>query len=85
METMETRSSVRNALPLKGIGGCADGGWTFVDAVKSGKVSLENLLGEWRDRFEEDDEKATREVLTLVLQVRICSWNWSLVVDVAWW
>ncbi|KAF4150115.1 STAG domain-containing protein [Phytophthora infestans] len=41
---------------------------SLFDAVKNGKVSLENLLSEWRDRFEEDDENATREVLNLVLQ-----------------
>ncbi|KAG6966418.1 hypothetical protein JG687_00004852 [Phytophthora cactorum] len=45
-----------------------DFGVVYVEAIKSGKASLENLLSEWRDRFEEDDEKATREVLNLVLQ-----------------
>lgn len=41
---------------------------SLFDAIKNGKVSLENLLSEWRDRFEEDDENASREVLNLVLQ-----------------
>ncbi|KAE9235653.1 hypothetical protein PF004_g9050 [Phytophthora fragariae] len=45
-----------------------DDGASLFDAIKSGKVSLETLLSEWRDRFEEDDEKATKEVLNLVLQ-----------------
>eukprot|EP00644_Phytophthora_capsici_P008195 jgi/Phyca11/20261/fgenesh1_pg.PHYCAscaffold_60_\ len=43
-------------------------GDALFDALKSGKASLENLVGEWRNRFEENDEKATREVLDLVLQ-----------------
>ena len=41
-----------------------------VEAVRSGKASLEKLLSEWRDRFELDEDKATRQVLELVLQVR---------------
>ncbi|ETM41884.1 hypothetical protein, variant 1 [Phytophthora nicotianae] len=41
---------------------------SLFEAIKGGKASLENLMSEWRDRFEDDDEKATREVLNLVLQ-----------------
>lgn len=48
------------------------------EAIKSGKASLENLLTEWRDRFEEDDEKATKEVLNFVLQVRRICLCWSV-------
>ncbi|KAL4146913.1 hypothetical protein PRNP1_010669 [Phytophthora ramorum] len=45
-----------------------DDGESLFEAIKKGKASLENLLSEWRDRFEEEEEKATREVLNLVLQ-----------------
>lgn len=38
--------------------------------VKGGKVSLDKLLSEWRDRFEKNADKATREVLELVVQVQ---------------
>lgn len=38
------------------------------EAVKRGKRPLETLLSEWRDRFEADEEPATREVLRFVLQ-----------------
>ncbi|OWZ13407.1 hypothetical protein PHMEG_00013273 [Phytophthora megakarya] len=40
---------------------------SLFEAIKSRKTPLENLLSEWRERFEEDNEKATREVLNLVL------------------
>uniref|UniRef100_H3HD92 SCD domain-containing protein n=1 Tax=Phytophthora ramorum TaxID=164328 RepID=H3HD92_PHYRM len=45
-----------------------DDGESLFEAIKKGKASLENLLSEWRHRFEEEEEKATREVLNLVLQ-----------------
>ena len=42
-----------------------------VEAVKKGTAaSLEKLLSEWRERFENDNDRATKEVLELVLQVK---------------
>ncbi|TYZ57947.1 hypothetical protein PybrP1_003575 [[Pythium] brassicae (nom. inval.)] len=40
----------------------------FFEATKRGNVSLRNLMAEWRDRYEENAEEATREVLNFVLQ-----------------
>ncbi|KAG6617023.1 putative cohesin subunit [Phytophthora cinnamomi] len=77
----EARKSKRNAstteteegaalatAPAAGDNELEDDGDSLFEAIKSGKASLENLLSEWRDRYEEDDEKATKEVLNLVLQ-----------------
>ncbi|KAL3669345.1 hypothetical protein V7S43_005722 [Phytophthora oleae] len=71
--TGEDRKSKKNAATTDAEGTGSgheheNDGDALFEALKSGKVSLENLLGEWRDRFEENDEKATREVLDLVLQ-----------------
>ncbi|CAI5747200.1 unnamed protein product [Peronospora destructor] len=41
---------------------------SLFEAVKRSKLSLEELLSKWRNRFEESSEKATKEVLNLVLQ-----------------
>ncbi|TMW62186.1 hypothetical protein Poli38472_009679 [Pythium oligandrum] len=40
----------------------------FFESVKRGKCSMRDLLGEWRERYEEDPDLATREVLNFVLQ-----------------
>ncbi|CAI5725825.1 unnamed protein product [Hyaloperonospora brassicae] len=45
-----------------------DNGISLFEAVKGGKASLEKLLSEWRERFEHDSDRATKEVLELVLQ-----------------
>ncbi|KAG7394683.1 hypothetical protein PHYBOEH_004839 [Phytophthora boehmeriae] len=41
---------------------------SLFEEITRGKKPLENLLTEWRDRFEADEEPATREVLNFVLQ-----------------
>ncbi|CAH0517252.1 unnamed protein product [Peronospora belbahrii] len=46
-----------------------DEGQSLFEAIKKGKLSLEDLMSKWHDRFEKDREKATKEVLNLVLQV----------------
>ncbi|KAG1707974.1 hypothetical protein DVH05_024626 [Phytophthora capsici] len=71
--TGEDRKSKKNraTTEVEGTGGDNghdNDGDALFDALKSGKASLENLVGGWRNRFEENDEKATREVLDLVLQ-----------------
>ncbi|KAJ0408891.1 hypothetical protein ATCC90586_005928 [Pythium insidiosum] len=40
----------------------------FFEAVKRGNCSMSDLVIEWRERFEEDNEAAAREVLNFVLQ-----------------
>ncbi|RLN53184.1 hypothetical protein BBJ29_001720 [Phytophthora kernoviae] len=41
---------------------------SLYEVITRGKKPLESLLVEWRDRFEIDEESATREVLNFVLQ-----------------
>lgn len=40
------------------------------EVTKRGNASLRNLMIEWRDRYEENTEEATREILNFVLQVQ---------------
>ncbi|CAI5700420.1 unnamed protein product [Peronospora effusa] len=57
-----------NAATLGSIDDQNDEEKSLFEAIKRGKVSLDDLVSKWRIRFEKNSEKATKEVLNLVLQ-----------------
>ncbi|CAH0484442.1 unnamed protein product [Peronospora farinosa] len=57
-----------NAATLGSIDDQNDEEKSLFEAIKRGKVSLDDLVSKWRIRFEKNSEKATKEVLNLVLE-----------------